>query len=386
MKKFITIFIFTFFVNVSFAQDYSAKNSLRYFSMSSGSQFVELVENKDSVFGRIIHSALITHNKKSKKNYYEYDTVSIPKPIATSVLDKIWNEKYINLKSQEELENWENWMDASYYGIKFYSKNRWYKKKYVGPRYQEDIPEAKAVLSIFSILSEGLSLAKEKDDFFDGIKLKSNYCYSRGSIGLCAAVIKRIGLGYFGTSRIPTGYQLNYWVPPIFKKYTLLFLELDHLIGQKKVTFSRNYDFNFTVGKWGLFTRNPNEINDELQLNFRRRFFDFLNSNTLYTNYKVLYRFPIGKNTSLGAGTDYLLHNSNDFGVIVYAGHDFFKEQLWIDAQTSIFKEEVDYKIAAHYILNIKKVLRKKRRIHLNTGVENFRNYTDVFFGFHYNL
>ncbi len=352
-----------------------------YFRFEDDNQHVEIFSKHDSIIGRIINSIEVTHNKRSKKNYTLSDTTYISKGLVQHLQKFIWQDKFVNLNSSNKIENWQSFIHGTYYNLYFILNSDTSFKSFSNPESQKNITEAKTATLLVKRLKDTLKLKARGDSFYNQIDLKPNYSYSRGYMKTIAVRYKRIGLGYFGTSRVPTGYYISYWVPPILKRNIITMISLQHLIGQKRVEFSRNYDFNFKIGKSGLITKNLNESSDNLRFNFRRRFFDFISNNVFYTNYKLRYRFPVSKNTSFGAGVDYLLHNSNDFGVIVYAGHDFFKEQLWIDAQTSIFKEEVDYKISAYYTLHIKKVLRKKRRIHLNTGVENFRNYIDVFLG-----
>ncbi len=265
--------------------------------------------------------------------------------VAEQTYQLIYDSGLLNLKSDKEIEGWEQGTDGMTYIIEHSDKNNYWYKTYWTPYIQDSIKEAVIINNFIVDVSSILSLKESYKRFKE--KVPRNGCYGNGGMTVTCYQSNNYEVGYSGSAKLPLGYILGLDVGYIGKLKTDFGLSIIH-----QMDIHGNYDLSTSVGKSNLFIRNKRGINDFALYTYRYRKSDRIEDGTKYQNHKVLYGLNL-RSTSLAIGVDVLDTEKSRMGGFFLVNQYIPKPRLGLTSQTSIFENQLDYKIGISKYINI---------------------------------
>lgn len=179
--------------------------------------------------------------------------------------------------------------------------------------------------------------------------------------------------GYYGSTRLPIGYQF--------------FMGFEH-IGRMRAGLGLMINNQFSSGAYhdlsGTIFRkntilNSGKVSDLLSYNVRLRKLQFTEEEAVMLNHKGWYSVILKNRVSLGAGMEYMTGCEEAYGLLLNAGTHFPDNRLSLNANCSFIAGSIDYKAAISKTITVG---RSKSTIYgLELSYENFRGYKDMSLG-----
>lgn len=144
--------------------------------------------------------------------------------------------------------------------------------------------------------------------------------------------------GLYGSSKLPLGYQMFFNLENLGRiKTNLGFLFYNQFSNHS------NYDISCLVLKKKLLL-NRSSVKDIVNLNFRTRKLHFSDRERVTVNYKGSYGVIVDNRYNIGVGIDCERGKENMNGLLLTAGKFFPLTRINLTAQSSLFKNRIDYK------------------------------------------
>lgn len=100
-----------------------------------------------------------------------------------------------------------------------------------------------------------------------------------------------------------------------------------------------------------------------------------------FKNHQLKYGLNLKKNFSIGVGFDYLSQSYDKIGGLLYASKWFSVPKISTTFSTSIFNNQINYKVEIFKDVNFNNRFFIKR-ISFGMAYEDFMEYKDFYFGF----
>lgn len=179
--------------------------------------------------------------------------------------------------------------------------------------------------------------------------------------------------GYYGSTRLPIGYQF--------------FMGFEH-IGRMRAGLGLMINNQFSSGAYhdlsGTIFRkntilNTGKVSDLLSYNVRLRKLQFTEEAAVMLNQKGWYSVILNNRVSLGAGMEYMTGCEEAYGLLLSAGKHFPKKRVSLNTNCSFIAGSIDYKAAVSKTMTLGS---SKSTIYgLELSYENFRGYKDMTLG-----
>ncbi|MBS5980501.1 MAG: hypothetical protein KIB51_12395, partial [Dysgonomonas mossii] len=255
---------------------------------------------------------------------------------------KIYNiindSKILELKTDREIEGWEQGYDGITYCIEYTNKDEYHFKKYWTPEANRSLKEAIIVNDFINKISGILELEESKRKFES--KFSATGCYKTEGMLVMCYLYDLYSFGYSGSNRLPLGYEAKIYFGGISNVKTNLGLSLIHQFDSKG-----SYDINTVISYHNLFLRRKKSSNDCLSYGYRIQKLRYIDNKIKWQNHSLFYHYNL-KDISLGLGADYLIGQKKKIGGAIYAEKSFSQAQITLASEYFIYNKQFDYKIS----------------------------------------
>lgn len=346
--------------------DFSTSRDDFSFRFRNHGQIVEIFKTKNQIHGVLTNYIFHSIKKRSETLHQEIQLDSVK---ALEIYDIIQKSGIIDLQSDNKIDGWSGGCDGITYIIEHSDKKEYWFKTYWTPSAQDSIPESLIVMDFVKALSDTLQLSEKYKEFKE--ELPHRGCYNSGGMVNTCYISNSFGFGYNGSTKLPFGFNTSVYLTYIGKNQTNLGLGF-----QYKFDSNGNYDVDFYASKSNLFINNS-KTNDFLGYNYQKRKLDFVNSNIVFQNHRFIYGISIKNILNISSGIDYLVDDKDNIGGIFSVSKWFSKPSINTTMTSSIFKNEIDYKIgiSKSIQLNNRFVIRSAS---VGLYFENFKKYNDL--------
>lgn len=179
--------------------------------------------------------------------------------------------------------------------------------------------------------------------------------------------------GYYGSGRLPVGYQFFMGFEHIGKLRTGLGIQIIN-----QFSSGANHDLSGTVFRKSTLLRHG-RFADMIGYNVRMRKLQFTENPAVVLNQKVWYTLIFRGTCSLGAGIEYMKGTVDDYGLLINAGKYFRQSRINCNASCSFVSGHIDYKTSVSKTISVGNSASTNYGIELS--LENFRGYKDVSLG-----
>ncbi len=347
--------------------DFSTSQNDFSFRFRNQGQVVEISKINNQIHGELTN--YIFHSIK-KRSEILHEKIQLDSVKALEIYEIIQKSGILDLQSDNKIDGWSGGYDGINYIIEHSDKKEYWYKTYWTPSAQDSIPESLIVMDFVKALNDTLQLSEKYKEFKEDIPQKG--CYNSGGISqTCYTSKYSFGLGYCWSSKLPIGLSSSVYLINRSKTYSYLGVGF-----QYKFDRNDNYDFGFNASISSLLIKNS-KTKDYLFYNYQKRKLDFLDTNTVFQNHLFNYGLIIKNKTHLYTAVNYAINYTEliggNFGVYRW----FNKPKISTTLSTSIFKDNIDYKIGISKLFLCKnRIFVKSTSIGLN--FENFKDYNDL--------
>lgn len=333
-------------------------------------QVVEIIKDSTNISGSVTNYIYYKRKENSeRKTLFKKEFLSVEQ--AKNIYEIIQKTEVLALPSDKEIKNWSQGFDGITYIFECSDKSVYSFKNYWSPDSPE-IPEAVRIQKFISILSDSLNLADSNKTFQDNLPKRTGF-YDVGSTSTRYNSYSTTYLGYSGATKLPLGFFASHFTSYLGNKEV-------NLGGLVQYNFDTNgfYHFKFQASKTELFIKEE-KLRDFVSYIYQNRKIDIEPINNHFKNHQFLYGLYFD-NFGIGSGIDYLKQSHfNKTGLLLYAYKYFQKLNLSTTASSSIFDNQINYKIDLERNLNLGDRFPIKN-VSLGLGYEDFMNYKDVYF------
>jgi len=332
-------------------------------------QVVEIIKNDNQFTGELTNFIYSLSKQTEKRKDTIFNKVKIDTDKAYDLYQIIQSSKILNLKSDNEIDNWSGGCDGITYIIEHSDRKEYWFKNYWTPSVQDSIPESLIVMDFVKDFSDTLRLTEKYKDFENTLPRKG--CYNSGGMSITCYVGNSFGVGYLGSTKLPYGYSASLNFAYIGKVYTNFGIGI-----QQRFDNDNSSDLEVTFGK-GNILLHKKKSRDFFTYSFRNRNLTFIDSVNTFQNHQFYYGLSLKNNFDFAAGIDYLVQGHEKIGGIIYASKWFSKPRLDFMIKTSIFSDELDYKIglSRSFSLNRVPILNSAS---IGLYYESFKDYNDL--------
>jgi hypothetical protein len=333
-------------------------------------QVVEIKKNNDSLSGQLTNYIFKLKTRGYKRTDTLYNKVALTPSEASNAWNIIQASDILTLESMDMIKEWSGGCDGITYTIEHSDSNDYWYKSYWTPSVQDSIPESIIVMNFVRDISDTLNLTDRYKTFKKSLPHKG--CYNSGGMFVTCYVGNSYGVGYRGSTKLPTGLYGSLNLAYIGKVHTDFGLNAHYQFDKKD-----NYDFRINLSKGKIAVRNSFIRNDFLSYTFRQRQLDFVTKDITFINHKALYGLSLKHHFDIGIGADYLIESKNKIGGILYAYKWITKLKLGISAKSSIFSDELDYNFGISRSIHFRNPL-FIRSASVGIEFENFKDYDEL--------
>jgi hypothetical protein len=346
--------------------DFNTSQADFSFRFKNHGQIVEIFKTNNQIHGELTN--YIFHSiKKRSETLHQKIQLDSGKVLETYKIIK--KSGIIDLQSDNKIDGWSGGCDGITYIIEHSDKKEYWYKTYWTPSAQDSIPESLIVMEFVKAISDTLQLSEKYKEFKEDLPHRG--CYNSGGISQTCYVSNSFGFGYYGSTRLPFGLGSSIYIPFIGKKHT------DFGFGfQYKFDRNGNYDLGFNVSKSDLFIKNSKR-NDYLVYNYLNRELDFVDTNTVFQNHLFNYGLNFRDKISLFTGLNYMTADKEKIGINLGASKWFNKPKISTFISSSIFEDDIDYKIGISKSIHFNSRFFIKRTS-IGLTFENFKDYNDL--------
>lgn len=335
------------------------------FRFRNHGQIVEIFKTNNQIHGELTNFIFHSIKKRSETLHQRIQLDSVK---ALKTYEIIQKSGILDLQSDDKIEGWSGGCDGITYIVEHSDKNEYWYKTYWTPSAQDSIPESLIVMDFVKALSDTLQLAEKYKEFIENLPHRG--CYNSGGMSQSCYVSNSFGFGYYGSTKLPLGLNSSVYLTYIGKKHT------DFGFGfQYKFNRNDNYDFGFNASKSDLFIKSS-KSNDFLFYNYQKRKLDFVDTNTVFQNHLFNYGLNIRDKISLFTGLNYAA-DKEIIGGIFGVSKWFNKPKIYTTLTTSIFKDDIDYKIGISKSIHFNSRFFIKSTA-IGLSFENFKDYNDL--------
>ncbi len=280
------------------------------FRIKLSGQIIEIWKEQDSIKGLLTNYIYRHHPNKEKKDKLLFDKVTLEDSLVLKAYELIQSSNILNLKSQKEIEGWQQGFDGFVYTIEHSDRENYWFKSYWSPSASKGLKEAELVNSFIREIEAVLDL-KQHNLVFSNAKIIHG-TYSTGTIRMVTVENHYFNLGYEGTTRLPIGFNVGGYVSRIKNiKFS------SGLIINSKFDFNSNYDYSVLVYKNSILTKLTNR-GDQLSYQYRERNLNFYKTGKFINNKVECYSYF--KKIDWGIGMDLLSHqDKTQMGVVFFS-------------------------------------------------------------------
>lgn len=335
------------------------------FRFKNQGQVVEIIKTNNQIYGELTNYTF--HNIK-KRNDTIYQKIQIDSIKAQEIYEIIQKSGILDLQSENKAYRWQEDSIGIVYIIEYSDKKEYRYEKYWNPSIMYSNSESLVVVDFIKAISNSLQLPAKYKEFEKS--LSPIGCYDSGGLTKTCYISNILEFGYFGSTRLPLGFKSviqSSYIGDIFTRFELGF--------QYKFDRNDNYDLAFNAVKRQIFL-NSSKGHDFLSYNYKKRKLNFVDTNTVFQNHQLIYGFGGKNKITYNAGIDYMIADKEMIGGI-FGISKWFNNYIQIDLTSSIFKDEIDYK------MGISKLIFLGGRIvirYLSVGLdfENFKDSNDL--------
>ncbi|MEG0917554.1 MAG: hypothetical protein RSF68_11130 [Myroides sp.] len=342
------------------------------FRFSNHGQIVEIIKENTLFSGTIINYIYYSKREKSKRKVL-FNKIFLSAEKTEQIYNSVQRADVLNLPSDVEIKNWGRGRDGRTYIVEYSDTIKYSIKSYWEPFSQEEIPAAFKVSDFIDIISDRLQLEESYIKFRDSLPKRNGFYYNRNGFSITHYNNRSSYLGYSGATKLPLGVFASYFTSYLGNK------ELN-LGGLVQYNFDTNgfYHFKFQASKTELFIKEK-KLRDFVSYIYQNRKIDIKLINNQFKNHQFLYGMHL-ENFGLGAGLDYFKKkNISKTGVLLYTYKYFQKLNLSTTASSSIFNDQINYKIDLERNFNLGN-RSSIGNISVGLGYEDFMNYKDIYF------
>jgi len=332
-------------------------------------QVVEIIKNDNQISGELTNYIYSLSKQTEKRKDTIFNKVKIAPDKAYDLYQIIQSSEILNLKSDNEIDKWTGGFDGITYIIEHSDKTDYWFKNYWTPSAQDSIPESLIVIDFVKAFSDTLRLTEKYKDFKNTLPRKG--CYNSGGMLITCYVGNSFGFGYSGSTKLPFGYYTSLNFAYIGKVYTNFGIGI-----QQRFDNDNSSDLEVTFGKGNILIH-KRKLKDFLNYSFRNRKLTFIDSINSFHNHQFYYGLSLKNNFDFAVGIDYLIQEQEKIGGIIYVSKWFTKPRLDFMIKTSIFNNEIDYKLglARSFSLNRVPILNS---MSIGLYYENFKDFNDL--------
>jgi len=177
--------------------------------------------------------------------------------------------------------------------------------------------------------------------------------------------------GYYGSGRLPVGYQFFMGIEHIGKMKTSMGFQIIN-----QFSSGANHDLSGTVFRKNNIL-NASKLYDNLTYNARMRKLQFNENPQVVFNQRAWYTIIIESKYSVGAGIDIMDGTEDNYGLLINAGKYFPSERLCLNAACSFISGRIDYKTSISKTVSFGTTT----NYGIEIAVENFQGYKDLSLG-----
>lgn len=346
--------------------DFNTSRADFSFRFRNHGQIVEIFKTNNQIHGELTNYIFHSIKKRSETLHQKIQLDSLK---ALETYEIIQKSGILGLQSDDRIEDWSGGYDGITYIVEHSDKKEYWCKTYWTPSAQDSIPESLIVMDFVKALSDTLQLSGKYKEFKDDLPHRG--CYNSGGMSQTCYVSNSFGFGYHGSTKLPLGLNSSVYLTYIGKKHAEFGFGF-----QYKFDRNDNYDFGFNVSKSDLFIKNS-KTNDFLFYNYQKRKLEFVDTNAIFQNHLFNYGFNFRDKISLFTGLNYATDDKEMIGGIFGFTKWFNKPKFHTTLTTSIFKDDIDYKIGI-----TKSIHFNERFVFRSTSIglcfENFKDYNDI--------
>jgi len=332
-------------------------------------QVVEIFKDSTNILGSVTNYIYYRRKENSeRKTLFKKEFLSAEQ--AKNIYEIIQKTEILALPSDKEIKNWSQGFDGITYIFECADKSVYSFKNYWSPHSRE-IPEAVRIQKFISILSDSLNLADSNKNFQDNLPKRTGF-YDVGSTSTRYNSYSTTYLGYSGATKLPLGFFAAHYNSYLGKKEV-------NLGGLVQYNFDTNgfYHLSLRASKSVLFFKEK-KLRDFIFYNYQNRKIDIKAINDYFQNHHFLYGLRF-ENFGIGTGFDYLKNKNNKVGMLIYVSKYFQELNLSTMTSSSIFNNQINYKIDLERNFNLGDRL-PIDNISVGLGYEDFMKYKDVYF------
>lgn len=336
----------------------------RYSSFPFG-QIVDVWKNNDSLGGSITNYVKHSYGFKRRKKETIIKSHTIDSTTLPQVYELVCDSVVWNLPDDSEIKDWGEWVDGTLYYLEYATDKGYWIKSYKNPEGEKTLQEAIIITLFIKQLDTVLQLTESRERFKEDRPKRG--CYHYPPMSECYPRSYSFSVGYFGSVRLPFGYQLS--LRNIGAVNTKFGVYLEH-----RFNTNNSYDFSADFDRTLFDKKN---LYGSLCYNYRQRYWKEI----MHRNHKIYYgqEIKVGKRwLRIGAGVDFLNNNNQEIGGIINIGSSLPYKLPSIGLQTSIFKQRIDYKINLSKLFRIQKI---GQTFSANVFFERFMERNDIGFG-----
>ncbi|UZR99535.1 hypothetical protein [Chondrinema litorale] len=305
---------------------------------------VELVVHNDSVSAQLVNY-IYRFNRKDTKRDTISSKIQLDSAKALSFYQIITHSGILDLPSDNQIEGWAQGLDGITYNIEYAnSKTQWF-KNYWTPTAQKSLPEALFVINFLEQVFDSLDLETYNAAFKEQLPHRGCYTFGEGLIHCYAMSV--ISIGYYGSTKLPFGYEVSKYFGKIGKLRTNIGIMFSHQFDRFNNCDISIYTLkNLLIKKHKYF----------LAYNYRIRKLNFIENENTLTNHKVYSGLQVNNNLNFLIGFDYLIANQDQWGLSFIANQSISKIDIDLFGKASLFQDRLDYQIGANKYLSIKNI------------------------------
>lgn len=333
-------------------------------------QVVEIIKDSTKISGSVTNYIYYRKKEKSeRKTLLKKEFLSEAQ--AKNIYDVIQGAEVLELPSDKDIKNWSQGFDGITYIFERADKSTFSFKNYWTPEIQK-IPEALKLSKFVKNISDTLGLADSYIMFKESLPKRSGIYDLNGGI-ITSYTYSTTYLGYSGANKLPLGFFAAHYASFFGKKKV-------NVGGLVQYNFDSNgfYHLKLRASKSVLFLKEE-KLRDFAFYSYQNRKLNIKSINNHFKNHQFLYGLYFD-NFGIGSGIDYLKQpNFNKTGLLLYASKYFQKPNISTTIYSSIFNNQINYKIDIERNFNLGD-RSPIDNISLGLGYEDFMNYKDVYF------
>ncbi|SEH95309.1 hypothetical protein SAMN02927937_02348 [Paenimyroides aquimaris] len=350
--------------------DFEKTTSKFSFRFRNYGQVVEIIKDSTNISGSVTNYLYYRRKENSeRKTLFRKEFLSEAQ--AKNIYEIVQNAEISELPSDKDIKNWSQGFDGITYIFECADKSTYSFKNYWSPEGQK-IPEAARIQKFINVLKDTLNLAEDYERFEVNLPKRTGF-YDVGSISTRYSIYSTTYLGYSGATKLPLGFFAAHYTSYLGNKEV-------NVGGLVQYNFDSNgfYYLSLRASKSVLFFKEE-KLRDFAFYSYQNRKLNIKSINSHLQNHQFLYGLYFD-NFGVGAGFDYLKEKTIDkTGILIYADRYFKKLNLSTTIYSSIFNNQINYKIDIERNFNLGD-RSPIDNISLGLGYEDFMNYKDVYF------